>query len=813
MDDDNPPPRKRSRFFSNGRSKIGSIIQPLKRPSRRQLSTGQANASSSNTSVTDDAPILDNPAFTRSAQPSLPISNFDAASSSPVPQPEELQKASKSRQYTHSQVDTTGPPKSRLAYGHIEQEHAQADHDYVATDQDRNTKDDASLEASTVEQHPPHKTTVKSERRKAIYGIDSLQPQNGQADPEGENNQNNSEEPASTTTANPDPFGPIATQYTFTGVPSSAQMPYMSRQALLGHPHLQPVTGPSTTPTQPSRPVHSRSRVQRRPSTPPQPIEMPTPMAPNAMVGKSGYGENGQTPPPPDLPPPPAPQPYIDMDRDDRGHRIHHPIYHPSVGPLPSHVLYANTSGRPAYRVPDLQPISPTRRDSLVPDTHLTSPKRIERAKHQARINLKRKRADSVLPPPAYVYQRTNNPHFNIFHGLLLYPELVFALASALPVKDLVSLYAISKDFHTIIDTRFTTVILSQALSKAPESARSFGFRSYASLCRNDPAARIPHPNAAQAALNIPRRIPSFRWLKMILHREKVIHELVTVFAEDGIPLPFRCRLALKRLWFMLDLPDNARRIGYVHNHRLLTNLDLYFAACFFTKLDMRLNDPVAGEKRDGLRRLLMQQRSFTTILRVLKRDIWTTKLDVLREWVRQRYEPRADEIGLSIFGVPADRAGKGRLEYWGERNAHQIGRVPKELLRPDQLVVREAIRRGMPLAEHYVRFMLYGYVRPDTLKDYAPRKYGRRIEQIKDDEYELDDVIGGVAALGVEDDGFDELLDLGPPRQGSVLTIVKEETSRKEKELRQGQKEFAKKCVEWWKREMEMENVEGDNV
>ncbi|KAK5462524.1 hypothetical protein LTS15_002236 [Exophiala xenobiotica] len=681
-----------------------------------------------------------------------------------------------------------------------------------------NNEDDAPFEAPILEPHPPQKSTVKGERRKAIYGIHSLQPQNRQADPEGENNQNNSGEPASATTTNPDSFGPIATQYTFTGVPSSTQMPSISGQTLLGRPHLQPVIDSSAAQTQASRPAPSKSRVQRRPSTPPQPIEMPTPMAPNAIVGKSGYGENGQTPPPPDLRPPPAPRPYIDMDRDDRGHQIHHPIYHPSVGPLPSHVLYANTSGRPAYRVPDLPTISPTRRDSLVPDTHLTSPKRVERAKDQARINLKRKRAVSVLPPPAYVYKRTNDPNFNIFHGLLLYPELVFALASALPVRDLVSLYAISKDFHTIIDTRFTTVILSQALSKAPESARIFGFRSYASLCRDDPAARIPHPNAAQAALNIPRRIPSFRWLKMVLHREKVIHELVTVFAEDGIPLPFRCRLALKRLWFMLDIPDNARRIGYVHNHRLLTNLDIYFAACFFTKLDMRLNDPVAGEKRDGMRRLLMQQKSFTTILRVLKRDIWTTKLDVLREWVRQRYEPRADETATSIFGVPADKVGKGRLEYWGEQNAHQIGRVPKELLRPDQLVVREAIRRGMPLAEHYVRFMLYGYVRPDTLTDYAPRKYGRRIEQIKNDEYELDDVVGGVAALGVEDDGFDELLDLGPPREGSVLTIVKEETSLKEKELRQGQKEFTKKCVEWWKREMEGEtemgtqNVEGDD-
>jgi hypothetical protein len=438
-----------------------------------------------------------------------------------------------------------------------------------------------------------------------------------------------------------------------------------------------------------------------------------------------------------------------------------------------------------------------------------TAPGRIERAKSFARISRKRKRPDTILPPPAYVYQRTNEPNFNILNGILLYPELVFALAAALPVKDLISLYAISKDFHTIIDSRFTTVILNQAYTKAIESAKTFQFRCYAHLCRRDPAARIPHPNIKMAERKIARRIPSFRWLQMVLHREKVIHELVTVFAEDGIPLPFRCKLALKRLWFLLDIPDNVRRIGYVHNKRTLSELDIYFSACFFTKLDMFLNDPTSCEKRDVMRKLLMSQRSFTTILRVLKREIWTTRFDVMREWVRLRYDPAPGEQPMPIFGIPADRVGRGKLEYWGLRSAAQLERNPEVLLRPDQLVVREAMKRGLRLGKHYVKFMLYGYVRPDTLEDYAPRQYGRRIEELKDEEYEIDDVVGGVAALAVGEEGHDPLLDLGQPRETSVFTIVKEPLSRGEMKLRSEQEVLVQKCLKWWEREMKRE-IEG---
>lgn len=497
---------------------------------------------------------------------------------------------------------------------------------------------------------------------------------------------------------------------------------------------------------------------------------------------------------------------HVDTDRDELGRRLPRPG-HPK--PTSSHLPGMNSTHNHENSIDSsgFTPLFPHMRpvvnpDSLVPDHLYHAPGRLQHARYCAIVSRKRKRSAALLPPPAYVYQRTDSPSFDILNAFMLYPELLYALAGNLPVKDLENLYCISKDFHTLIDSRFTTVMLNQALTKAPESARTYPFRCYKKLCRDDPAARIPHPNATLAAKAIPRCIPSFRWLKMVMYREKVVHELMTVFAEDGVPLPQRCSLALKRMWFMLDVPDSARRVGLVHQRHFMSDLDLYFLACFFVKLDMRLNDPTRGEKSTGMRRLLLSQRSLSTTLGFLKREIWTTRFDAMKEWIRCFHQPRPEEAGMSLFGIPADQIGRGKLEFWGLRTEAQLNRRPGTLYRPDTLVVREAHRRGLKFQKHFLRFLLYGYVRPDTLTNYAPRTYGRRIEAMREDEYEVDGLVGGVAALGVQDNMADPLLDLGRPRIGSFFTIEKEQMTAQEKKLRTDQLYMADLCVEWWEKE-----------
>ncbi|OAP61767.1 hypothetical protein AYL99_03970 [Fonsecaea erecta] len=792
--DDKPPPKKRSRFFSNGRSKVGNILQPFRKQSQADPDKSEDNSTDDNPQPSPNhLPLPSNvhtPFATQTTSPSQPQANTVTSGLS-VSRP--LLGASKAAQNGAAaasrgqnnkesnppQPDATGSEAETDVETSSDSEDGERAEDIDESDRE-NTKPHTNPESNS---HPLglNQTRSRHPRRNAIYGVEALLPPGS----DRSNSHGQQAGPSSTPIFVPAPSNPLGNSYSFGGVPTN--------------PHVIPPGGQYPFNFRTAQAAHAPPTVERATS---DGLRHPHPhplgsglarLAQQTVHADTGPLQQQQRP----LTTPPshnASATYLDVDRDEDGGRLRK---FPSRAPRPPahHGIYVR---------PKLPPHLAVNPDSLVPEHMYTAPNRIEHAQEFARITLKRKRPEAILPPPSYVYQRTGDPNFNAFHGFLLYPELCFTLATHLPVKDLVSLYAISKDFHTILDTRFTTVILSQAMTKAPESARAFMFRSYAYLCRTDPAARLPHPNSRLAALNIPRQIPSFRWLKMVLHREKVIHELMTVFAEGGIPLPGRCALALKRLWFMLDIPDNARRIGYVHNRGMMTDLDLYFSACFFTKLDMRLNDPVAAEKREGLRKLLLAQRSFTKILRVLKRDIWTTRFDAMREWVKCKYTPAPDEVGLSIFGVPAHRVGTGQLEYWGLRTAEQVGHRLEVLLRPDQLIVREAFRRGMRFDKHYLMFILYGYIRPDTLEDYEPRTYGRRIGEIKDDEYELDDVIGGVAALGVDDEGFDSLLDLGQPRRISKFTIVKEETSKREKDLRKAEKELLKSCHAWWEQERE---------
>ena len=382
----------------------------------------------------------------------------------------------------------------------------------------------------------------------------------------------------------------------------------------------------------------------------------------------------------------------------------------------------------------------------------------------------KRKRGFPADPPPAYIYERTNNPDFNIFAGILLYPELVFALAANLPVNDLISLYAISKDFHTIIDTRFTTVILGQTARKCPGGARIFPFRCYKSLCRLDPSPRIPHPHPVKRAAGEIRRVPSFKWLKMVVFREKICHEIMTLMAEDGVPLPRRCNLALKTMWFLTDIPDNARRIGVMHMKHLISDLDLYFMMCFIVKLDMRFNDPVAPNRFHGLRKLLLAQRGLVPIWRALKRKTLGNKYDVMKMWLSTKHLPApvADELHLPIFGIPSSELGKLRMEYFGLQPAHAPNKPLNFLLRPDQLLLREVVRRQLVFSKHFLRCFLWGYVDITTMQNYAPRVWERTITGLED-EYGDEEGRAGYTRekVGVPED---ELLDLAVKKPVSVL-------------------------------------------
>lgn len=314
---------------------------------------------------------------------------------------------------------------------------------------------------------------------------------------------------------------------------------------------------------------------------------------------------------------------------------------------------------------------------------------------------------------------------FNIFQEFLKRPELVITLAGHLRVQELLILYRICKPFHSIVNQRFTTVVLSQAVRRAPESSRIFPFRCYSKLCIDDPGER-PHPIAQRAAAGQHRKVPSFRWLLMVCFREMVSHEIRIIMAEDGTPLPEQCESVLKKIWFMMDIPDSLRRIGVVQNSDVFTDFDLFFATLLFVKMDMRFTDPVTGSGRDGMRRLLLSQPSLSTFWKALRRSALVNKMDAVKMFIRWKWQPPARLAGQTVFGIPPDEIGTLQYESWGRTGS----RV--RLQRPDEIILKESIRRGLGIQVHYTDMFMWGYVNPRTLQNMPPVPERRNLERLE---------------------------------------------------------------------------------
>lgn len=497
-------------------------------------------------------------------------------------------------------------------------------------------------------------------------------------------------------------------------------------------------------------------------------------------------------------------------------------------------------------------------------------------ANHE-RKDLKRKRPAFTLPLQP-LQSRPRPVNFNIFQdGFLNHQDLCLHLAANMTVQTLIGLYSISKDFHTIVNSRFTTVILNQTSLKAPAAARAYHWRCFDSLSQPDPSHNLnnliinkpappnpPRPKITEhgytftQAKKPPRhraRFPTFRWLQLAIHREKVIHALYHAFAARGIPLPGSpddvstnsFALSLHKLWFIFDIPDNHRRVYFIRQPALITDSDLSNILTFIVKLDMACHDPVGPEKRDGMRRLMMSScHGLADMLRCIRGEIWETELDVLRAWTRYGLQLDREDaepgvwrpLGLSreeiegcktVFGIPRAEVGMLKKEFWGkmdfdangERKALKglgtvkgLGRQPAYLLRPDQIVIREVVNRGMKFGKNFLRALIDGYVDYETMEALPPRDLngGRSRNLEKEDEYDVDDAVAGIQALAVEEGG-DELLDLGDTWKGSPWTVARQAVSLKEINRRIEEQQRYEEIKTVWRSEVDEEKRRTKNA
>jgi hypothetical protein len=149
-----------------------------------------------------------------------------------------------------------------------------------------------------------------------------------------------------------------------------------------------------------------------------------------------------------------------------------------------------------------------------------------------------------------------------------------------------------------------------------------------------------------------------------------------------------------------MDIAQNGIRIAVLHSRQYWTDQDLFYASHFFMKFDMACADPVDSTGERALSRLFLGLPTLTCMRNLLRGDYcWW---DILRIKVSYDYVPQPHHRHLPIFGIPPHLIGRSCLEGWGQGNTR--------LMRIDELVMREAIRRNIHMNQHYLDFMMYGF-------------------------------------------------------------------------------------------------------
>jgi len=343
---------------------------------------------------------------------------------------------------------------------------------------------------------------------------------------------------------------------------------------------------------------------------------------------------------------------------------------------------------------------------------------------------------------------------FNLWTSLLKHQDVMFVLATRyLEPSTFLTLYAISKPFHYLVNSNYTTYMLESARTWASFPSQNlspktstpttrkppyttileiFPFVNYRYLCIHDPSHRrlptsnplspaplltIHHPEAPQTP-SLTRCIPTFRYLFLLHHRSRtitsILHSITTIYAHP-LPLDLMPPI-LAKLWYLMDLPTHILRMGLMHNRAFWTDKDLELLMLFFVKLDLCVTDPVDGAGQTELRRMLLGQKGLGVMDRVLRRVEGRNVIEVFRLWVRwadERYwmaERRGGE-GDSVLGIPVSEFGRMGRAGWKVRGVE--GPCPQEgrFIGVEDLVLMEGVRRGLKLGEKIVDMMVWGYV------------------------------------------------------------------------------------------------------
>lgn len=301
--------------------------------------------------------------------------------------------------------------------------------------------------------------------------------------------------------------------------------------------------------------------------------------------------------------------------------------------------------------------------------------------------------------------QNTYDSGFRILLPLLGHPVVAILVTEHLHVQDIVQLQIASQAYRSFIVKYHPLIIRLQAGKNSPMASKLFPWRCYSKLWlqramigfRLVPLTNDIPENSAIACL------ASFTWLQMIIHRENTVSSILDALRPAGYGVPRTFASAILKLWFLMDVPDNSRRLWTVRNRSLWTDLDLFMAIFFIVRIDMFVKIH-RNNHSGGQRRLIMAQPSLEFCHRVLTGRALTTNDELVRALIRWRYVPRHGEVfGQYLHGVPIPEVGRLQYEGYGRRRGPGV-----KLLRPDELILDEIRKRRLNTQEIYRRVFIY---------------------------------------------------------------------------------------------------------
>ncbi|KAL4815354.1 hypothetical protein BDW67DRAFT_191596 [Aspergillus spinulosporus] len=295
---------------------------------------------------------------------------------------------------------------------------------------------------------------------------------------------------------------------------------------------------------------------------------------------------------------------------------------------------------------------------------------------------------------------------FSILLALLEHPEIAVLLTGELCVQDLINLQSTSKACHSFTVKYLPKIVRLQTLRRSRVASHIFPWRCYSKLRFKRIAIdnEIDPFSTACSVDSVVASTASFRWLQMVRSRDQTVHIILACLQRAGYGFPSRYRFAIFKLWFLMDIPDTARRVWTVQNRNLWTDLDLFMAIFFIVRLDMYVKI-VRKNQTGGQRRLIMAQPSLYLCRDMLLGHALRSDIELLRALIRWRYNPRPSEaFEGEIFGVPSAEVGSLQYEGYGKGREQN-----KKLRRPDEIILREAQRRRLDVQQMYVRIFIHG--------------------------------------------------------------------------------------------------------